>query len=232
MRVGIVQSNYLPWRGYFDLIDDCDLFVFLDDVQYTPRDWRNRNLIKTSSGTAWLTVPVEHDRETLIQDARIDYSKRWIDKHVKTLTQAYAKAPFFESYSPALFSILRSRPDTISRLNVQTCTWIMSALGINTKTAMSAELAPNGAKDDKLLAILRATNAQSYLSGPTAKSYIDPGKFRSAGIKLEYKRYAYPEYQQLHGAFIAKVSAVDLLFNCGPGSRAYLKSQEQKELVD
>ena len=229
MRVGIVQPSYIPWRGYFDLIDDCDLFVFLDDVQYTQRDWRNRNRIKTHAGTPWLTVPVLHDQTTLIRCATIDYSQRWIDKHIATITQAYARAPFFREYARPLFDLLSTRAESISSLNVSLCAWLMSQLGIRTPTAMASSFNAGGAKDDRLLAILSKAKATCYISGPSAKAYIVPAKFGSAGIGLEYKDYEYPEYPQLHGSFIGGVSVIDLLFNCGPASRSYLKSLRQNE---
>ena len=129
MRVGMIQSNYIPWRGYFDFIDDCDLFVFYDDVQYTHKGWRNRNRIKTATGPAWLSVPVLHDRGTTIEAARIAYDNRWVEKHVRSLEAAYAKAPHFERLSVGFFDILRSRPGTISELNVRACHWAMAELG-------------------------------------------------------------------------------------------------------
>ncbi len=231
MRVGIIQSNYIPWRGYFDFIDDCDVFVFYDDVQYTHRDWRNRNRIKTDTGSLWLSVPVLHDRQTLIQDARIDYGTRWIDKHIGSLTHAYGKAPYFQDYAEPFFELLRSRPETISELNVRTCGWIMAQLGIRTQTRMSAEFGVAGEKVERLLRIAQYLAATSYLSGPTAGAYIDAERFRAAGIALEFKVYDYPEYPQLHGAFEPNVTVLDLLFNCGPAARHHLKTRTPNELA-
>src|SRR6188474_3070154 len=137
MKVGMIQSNYVPWRGYFDFIDDVDLFIFYDDVRYTHRNWRNRNRIKTVSGPLWLTVPVVHGNDTLIQDARIDYSRDWIEKHVRTLSIAYAKAPHFRECAEECFAILRERYPTISALNVALCRWVMGKLRVATRTCMS-----------------------------------------------------------------------------------------------
>jgi hypothetical protein len=220
----MIQSNYIPWRGYFDFVDDCDLFVYYDDVRYTHRDWRNRNRIKTDQGPMWLSVPVLHDQRTLIQDARIDYSTRWWDKHIRSLTLAYKKAPHFGRYAEGFFQILQARPATISELNVRACGWIMSQLGIRTRTCMSREFGIVGDKAERPLRIAQHLAATSYLSGPTAKPYTDPQKFRAAGIGLEFKIYDYPEYPQLHGAFEPNVTVLDLLFNCGPDARRFLKS--------
>jgi hypothetical protein len=225
----MIQSNYIPWRGYFDFIDDCDLFVYYDDVKYTHKDWRNRNRIKTDRGPIWLSVPVLHDQGTLIQDAHIDYSSRWPDKHIRSLTLAYRKAPHFERYAGAFFELLQARPETISELNVRACAWLMTQLGIRTPTRMSRELGIAGDKSERPLRIAQHLAATSYLAGPTAKPYTDAAKYRAAGIALEFKVYEYPEYPQLHGAFEPNVTALDLLFNCGPEARRYLKSLTQAE---
>jgi hypothetical protein len=225
----MIQSNYIPWRGYFDFIDDCDLFVYYDDVQYTHRSWRNRNRIKTDRGPIWLTVPVVHDQDTLIEQACIDYSTRWVDKHVRTLTLAYKKAPHFAAYADAFFDILHDRVRTISELNVKAGAWIMAQLGIRTRTRMSRELGIAGDKVERPLRIVQHLGASAYLVGPTAKPYTDMERFRAAGIALEFKVYEYPEYPQLHGPFEPNVTALDLLFNCGPDARRYLKSLKPAE---
>src|SRR5262245_42016043 len=189
MKVGMIQSNYVPWRGYFDFIDDVDLFVFYDDVQYTPKDWRNRNRIKTRNGLKWLSVPVAHDRATLIQDAHIRYESRWVDKHIRSLSLEYKTAAFFVPYAEEFFEILRSRFRTISELNVHACKWVMRKLGIRTDTRMSSDFAVQGNKSDRPIAILEKLGATSYLSGPASKPYTDVQKFKEAGIGLEFKSY-------------------------------------------
>ena len=224
MRVGMIQSNYIPWRGYFDFIDDCDLFVFYDDVQYTHKGWRNRNRIKTAAGPAWLSVPVLHDRGTTIEAARIAYDNRWVEKHVRSLETAYAKAPHFGPLSGGFFDILRSRPETISELNVRACHWAMAELGITTRTMMSREVATGGDRGTRPLRILRELGANAYLTGPTALDYTPVEGFRDAGIALEVKSYDYVDYPQLHGAFLGEVSILDLLFNLGGDARAAWKS--------
>jgi len=224
MRVGMIQSNYIPWRGYFDFIDDCDLFVFYDDVQYTHKGWRNRNRIKTAAGPAWLSVPVLHDRDTTIEGARIAYDGRWVEKHVRSIELAYARAPHFERLSGRFFEILRSRPDTISELNVRACHWVMAELGITTRTMMSREVGAGGDRSTRPLRMLRELGATDYLTGPTALDYTPADAFREAGIGLEAKSYEYVDYPQLHGAFVGEVTVLDLLFNLGGDARAALKS--------
>lgn len=234
MKVGIIQSSYIPWRGYFDFIDDADLFIYLDDAQYSKGTWRNRNKIKTANGTLWLTVPVSFRLSAeacKIEDIKIDYAKNWAEKHIKTLTQSYSKAPFFRPGAEELFDLLRRRYESISQLNTTLNAWIMRQLHITTETRMSAELQATGLKTDRLIDLLAKVGATTYISGPSARDYLDIKKFREAGIGLEFKSYEYPEYPQLHGPFEAHVSVLDLLFNCGPQARNFLKSTAENEKV-
>lgn len=225
MRVGIIQSNYIPWRGYFDFIDDVDLFMFYDDVQYTHKNWRNRNKIKTHQGPLWISVPVMHDSSTLIQDARISYDNRWIDKHVRSITLAYQSAPYFDLYANDFFDILRLRLPTISDLNVTICKWVMQKLRIETPTIMSGKFSEiKDTKFERPIRILKILGATHFLSGGTAKEYTNIENYKAAGITLEFKSYEYSAYPQLHGPFEPFVTVLDLLFNCGENSRTYLKS--------
>lgn len=226
MRVGMIQSNYIPWRGYFDFIDDCDVFIFYDDVQYTHKDWRNRNRIKTNDGVIWLTVPVLHERSTLIETARIRYDTRWVEKHIRSLTHAYGKAPHFRDISDEFFAILQSKLETISWLNVAICRWVMAHLNIRTQIRLSSEFKAEGSKFERPLQILRSIGATDYLSGPAARPYTDEAAFRAANIGLSYKAYRYPEYPQIHGPYVPDLSILDLMFNCGETSRQYLKSRD------
>jgi hypothetical protein len=229
-KIAIIQSNYIPWRGYFDFIDDVDLFVFLDDVQYTRRDWRNRNQIKTPNGLIWLTVPVIFSRnnaDTKIENVQVDYSQNWTKKHIESIRTSYCRAPFYKDYADEFFDILNKRYETISKLNVNICKWIMQQLDIKTETKMSSEFNPSGTKTDRLIDILKKAGATSYLSGPAAQNYLEVEKFRDAGISIEYKVYEYAEYPQMHGKFEPHVSVIDLIFNCGRESRRFLKSKRQ-----
>ncbi len=224
----MIQSSYIPWRGYFDFIDDVDLFIFYDDVQYTRRDWRNRNKIKTREGTAWLTIPVHYHHDPsaiqLICDSRIDYSSDWSRKHLLTLKQWYHQARYFETYYGEFSRLFAERYPTLSELNITLCQWTMTQLAIHTPLKKSVEFSPQGEKTPRILDILKKVGADSYLVGPEAKSYLEEDLFQEAGIHLEYKSYEYPPYPQLWGDFTQGVSVLDLLFNVGPDARKYLKS--------
>lgn len=225
MRIGAIQSNYMPWRGYFDFIDEVDLFVIHDDLQYTKNDWRNRNRIKTDVGTPWLTVPV-HYRHTaqLIQDTAIDYGQPWAAKHVNLLRQWYGRAPHFARYADELFDLLRQPHPSLSALNVSLIKWGMAQLGIRTPLRFSSEFGLTGTKTARLVQLMERAGGRIYLSGPAAKSYLEPELFRSRGFGVEYKTYAYAPYPQGPGEFQGAVSIVDLLFNTGPEARRHLKS--------
>jgi hypothetical protein len=232
VRVGIIQSNYIPWRGYFDFIDDVDLFIFHDDLQYTKGDWRNRNKIKTPNGLVWLTVPVRyHKTDQIICETPIDDSQSWCKKHINQIIANYSKAPFFHHYADEFFAIIKQKFETISDLNVMLTRWIMEKLSITTPLRMSSEFEPAGTKTDRLIDILKKVGATIYLSGPSAKDYLETEKFAEACIELEYKSYVYREYLQLWGQFEPTVTILDLLFNCGEHSRDYLKSLKENEKV-
>ena len=232
MKVGIIQSNYIPWRGYFDFIDDVDLFIFHDDLQYTKNDWRNRNKIKTKQDTIWITVSVNYKfTNQLICNTPINYSSRWNIKHINYFKQWYSRARFFTVYADELFEILKQPFETISSLNIGLCKWVMQKLDIKTPTRLSSEFQAQGAKTDRLLEILKKAGATCYLSGPLAKNYLDERQFMAHEIRLEYKTYDYSPYPQLWGDFVGEVTVLDLLFNVGPDARQYLKSQSPNHVV-
>jgi hypothetical protein len=224
-RVAIVQSCYLPWKGHFDLINSVDVFVFLDDVQYTTRDWRSRNKIKRVDGkTAWLSVPVLGGRDQLINQAVVDDSQPWRSKHVQSLRHAYGKTPFGERYLPAVYDALEDESETLlSRLNVRLTKLVAGFLGVTAEFRRSDEFNAPGTKDDKLLAIVKAVGGTSYLSGPSARDYIVPEKFERAGVALAYMDYGgYPAYEQGAGEFEHAVTALDLLCWKGPEAPDYI----------
>ncbi len=232
MKVAIIQSNYLPWRGYFDIIDDVDLFIYYDDVQYTKNDWRNRNKIKTSNGTMWLTVTVNHaSLKQKICDTQIKYESLWHQNHIQQVHNWYQKAPYYSQYIDELCELLNLEYRTISELNRSLCEWIMRKLSIDTQTICATELHPTGRRTERVLSLLKEVSATSYLSGPAAKSYIDNSLFNENGIGLEYKNYDYPVYRQLYGTFEPAVSILDLLFNTGPNAREFLKSRTPNQVV-
>ncbi len=224
LKVAILQSNYIPWKGYFDIIHDVDLFVFYDCVQFTPRDWRSRNKIKTPTGPQWITVPVGNDRNRLIHEVRIA-DPEWQAKHWQTIRQHYAKCVHFERYREWLEHVyVGTTWESLSDLNQATITHIArDLLGLKARFEDSRVYAAEGQKTDRLLDILIKAGATSYLSGPAARDYIDADRFRDSGIELLWKDYAgYPEYPQRHDPFEHGVSVLDLLFNCGPDAPAYI----------
>jgi hypothetical protein len=223
--VAIVQSNYIPWKGYFDLIASADELILFDDMQYTRRDWRNRNKIKTPQGPQWLTIPVQvkgmyHQRI----DATRVADKDWASRHWQSIQHSYARAPHFARYK-ALFEELYLGQDEafLSRINYHFLTAICSLLGIPARITWSTDYESSEGKTERLVHLCRQAGATHYLSGPSARDYIDAELFRQAGIVLCFSKYSgYPEYPQLYPPFDHAVSVIDLLFNTGPEAPRYL----------
>ncbi|MBI4851641.1 MAG: WbqC family protein [Acidobacteria bacterium] len=224
MRVVILQPGYLPWLGFFDQLRRADCFVIYDDVQYTRRDWRNRNRIKTKSGEIYLTVPIINRGRfhQLIKDAEIDYSQNWTYKHLTTISTSYKRAPFFENYYPALVSILSSKPKYLIDLNIQIIQTCANWLAIKTPIIFSSNLNASGSSTLRLVNICKELKADSYLTGDAASAYLDKTLFDKANIKLEYHGYKHPIYNQLYPPFLPYMSIIDLLFSQGDDSLAIL----------
>jgi hypothetical protein len=227
VNVVILQPSYIPWRGYFDQIRRADLFIFYDDVQYDKHGWRNRNQIKTAQGKQWLTIPV-HSKGvtggTHIKDVKIDWSKPWAKNHLKSLTVSYTRAPYFKRYLPLLESFYERRDECLADFTIETTVILARELGnTHTRFLRSSEIhGIDGQKTDRLIQILRSVGATHYISGPSAREYIEPVKFDAAGITLEYMEYDYPEYPQLYPPFDAYVSVLDLLFMKGVDASTYI----------
>ncbi len=225
--VAICQSCYLPWKGYFDLIAGADEFILLDDVQYTRRDWRNRNLIKTRDGLRWLTVPVTvkgrfHQK---IHDVVVS-DRRWRRRHLAALRHAYARAPHFA----ATYTFLEELYDgcgfeRLSRINHRFLAALCRRLDIPTRLSWSVDYCATGDRNERLLTLCRQAGATTYLSGPAARIYLDVDLFARHGISVRWMDYeGYREYPQLHAPFEHHVSIVDLLFNSGPDAVSYLRA--------
>lgn len=225
--IAIVQSNYVPWKGYFDLINTVDEFVILDDVQFTRRDWRNRNRIKTKDGLKWLTIPVESKGKYTqrIRDTRVADSS-WQQQHLATLVKSYSRAAHFGEYRDFLTDLYAScRSEFLSEINHHFLTAICRSLAITTPLKQSDELEILPGKSERLLHICRQLDADCYLSGPSAKEYLDEHAFQQEGIEVQYFDYSgYAEYQQLFPPFEHAVSIIDLIFNTGTNASRYLKS--------
>lgn len=228
MKAAIIQSNYLPWKGYFAIINEVDIFVFLEDVQYTKNDWRNRNKLKTPRGTEWITVPVISGINQKIFEAKIDYSQDWMKKHRKMINANYAASKYYDIYNGEILEIYDKKFETISELNIYAIKKICKILDIDTKFVNSTDLDIGGVKDDKIIEICKQIGADKYLSGPSAKDYIIDEKFEKEGITLEYKNYSgYLEYPQLWGTFNHFVSIIDIIFNCGEKAPYYICNKEK-----
>jgi len=223
-KMAVIQSNYIPWKGYFDIIHDVDQFIFYDDVPYTKNDWRNRNKIKSKQGLHWLTIPVGSRNERLIHEVEIEDSS-WTKKHWETLKQSYSKAPYFNKYKEFFEHFyLGAKWTNLSELNQYLIKTISREfLGIDTDFVDSRDFHPEGQKLDRLIDLLLKAGADLYVSGPAAQSYIHETRFMDAGIKIVYKDYSgYPEYPQLFPPFEHAVSILDTLFNCGPQAPDYI----------
>jgi hypothetical protein len=233
MNVVILQPSYIPWRGYFDQINRADTFIFYDDVQYDKHGWRNRNQIKTSQGKQWLTIPVYKKGVTSgipIMDVCIDWSGSWAKKHLKALTFAYSKAPFFSKYQPWLESVYNRRDEFLAEFTINTTLGLVEKLGIKgTKFLRSSEIPGiDGQKTDRLIQILQSVGATHYLSGPSAREYLETEKFDQVGISLEFINYNYPEYSQLHPPYDPYVTILDLLFMVGEDALAFIEDLQEE----
>lgn len=229
-KVAILQSNYLPWKGYFDIIAQVDLFIFYDDVQYTKNDWRNRNCIKTAMGGQWLTIPCGSKAKRMINEVTLT-DHRWQTQHWEQLRQHYRKAPFFKAYQAFFEDFYLGRKWTnLSELN----RYLIEQISINflnirdTQFDCSSRFELTQRKGLRVLELLKKTDATSYLSGPAAKNYLDETDFRECNIKLLWMDYdGYPSYRQLHPPFEHAVSIVDLLFNLGDEAKHYIGRSEK-----
>jgi hypothetical protein len=225
--IAVVQSNYIPWRGYFDLINSVDEFILYDDVQYTIRDWRNRNIIKTQNGPRWLTIPVEVKgkyfqkiKDTVISDTT------WGRKHWASIIHNYSRAKYFLIYRELFKDLyLRSEDKLLSQINYRFIIAICQILGIRTTISRSMDYNLVGDKTDRLVHLCKQAGATAYVSGPSAKAYLDEDVFRNEGIAVAYIDYSgYPEYRQLYPPFEPSVTIIDLIFNEGPSATGYMKS--------
>ena len=231
-RVAIVQSNYIPWKGYFDLIAAVDEFVLYDDVQYTRRDWRNRNRIKTPGGPRWLTIPVATKGR---YEQRIDETAvtgdAWAADHWKAIRHSYARAPGFEHCEPALEELyLGTREPLLSQINERFLRGICSLFGIDTPISRSDGHGAGAGRTERLVSFCERAGATHYVSGPAAREYLDETLFHDAGVAVSYFDYAgYPEYPQLYPPFDHRVSVVDLLLHTGAEAPRYMKCVRHRQ---
>jgi hypothetical protein len=220
----ILQSSYIPWKGYFDLINLADEFIFYDDVQYTRLDWRNRNKIKTSDGVKLLTIPVGYNMDWKIYEVEMK-KQLWKKKHKKTIEQNYSRAAHFDEFKNILNEVYDNELNNLSEFNQKATKIIAKKLGINTKFSDVRDYSPVGHRTERLIDLLKKAGADKYVSGPSAKNYLKESRFEEEGIKLEYFSYeGYPEYTQLYGPFVHEVSVLDLIFNEGKNAVKFMKT--------
>lgn len=222
----ILQSNYIPWKGYFDLMHEADEFVLFDDRQFTRRDWRNRNQVKSEGGAQWMTIPVISKNKYFQRIDETEVADRaWASKHWRTLVHLYGDSPHFSSYADRIEALYRAAAEEqmLSRVNRLFLEGIGDALGLKTPLRWSSEFGDSEGKTARLVSLCLATGSDRYLSGPAARSYIDAEEFGRAGITLDFKSYdGYPEYPQRHPPFTHGVTVLDLLFNVGPNAPWYI----------
>ncbi len=223
-----MQSNYIPWKGYFDLINSVDEFIFYDCVQYTKHDWRNRNKIKTAAGAKWLTIPVQTSdlftAITTVAEAQIADAD-WRRKHWSSISQNYSRARYFKTYAPTFEELYRSDETSLSKINQLFITKICSLIGIETQISDSTRYELIGDRNERLVNLCKQSGADIYLSGPAAQSYLDASLFEKEGIQVEWMDYSgYPEYTQLFPPFDHYVTILDLIFNEGPQAPQFMKS--------
>jgi hypothetical protein len=224
MTCVILQPSYIPWRGYFHLIQKADVFVFYDDVQFDRNGWRNRNRIKTPRGPEWLTIPVRSAGARLkILEMEVAWEKDWAASHLSKIRQSYARAPFFERYRPMLERWYGQHPEKLADFTIETTIELARELGIRrTQFIRSSTLKCDGAKTGRLVKILKMLGASLYISGPAAKAYLEEDLLAKEGIALQWMTYDYPPYPQLHGDYDPQLSILDLLLMAGPEAPAYI----------
>jgi hypothetical protein len=234
-RVAIIQSNYIPWKGYFDIINSADEFILFDDVQYTKRDWRNRNKIKTSDGLKWLTIPVEVSGKYLqkIRDVKVA-DAAWGSRHWEIIKQCYANAPHFKEFRGIFEDLyLNTREVYLSQINFRFIQSVNKILGIATPISWSCAQQNITDRSKRLLCICKEAGANEYVSGPSAKDYLDVELFQKEGVNVKWMDYSgYPEYGQQFLPFEHAVSVIDLIFNEGNNSPQFMKSFVQKSGVN
>ena len=215
-----MQPGYLPWLGFFELMYNCDLFVLLDDVQYTKKDWRNRNRIRTREGWIWLTVPVltKDKQNQLINEAKINSSTDWRRKHLRTIEINYYKAKYFNNYFPYFEKLYASDWGYLVDLDAEIISWIAKALDIKTTILESSVLNIEGKREDKIINICKKLGAEEFYDSKAAQNILDLEKFWENDITVKFQNYPHPIYKQIYEPFIPYMSVIDLLFQYGPES--------------
>jgi hypothetical protein len=226
-KIAILQSNYIPWIGYFDIINSVDEFVIYDSVQYTKNDWRNRNLIKTANGPIWLTIPIATSRlgNQSIREAKIS-GPLWTRKHWKSIEMSFVKSPYFEVFRDEWLSWYEKAGalDRLHDVNVLFLRGICKQIGIHSKILLDSDISYSGlTPSEKLISICKSLRADTYITGPAGLNYLDKDSFADKEIRIDVMDYGcYEAYRQGHGAFTSNVSILDLLANVGVQAKSHL----------
>ena len=225
-KVAILQSNYIPWKGYFDLVNSVDEFILYDEMQYTKNDWRNRNKIKTAQGVQWLTIPVKQGSLSQTISETKTASNTWSSKHAKTLALAYGRSRHFREFWPQFEPLyMDGREYFLSRINFEFMRAVNGILGIDSHITWSNDYRLVGDRSERLVNLCKQAGAEEYITGPSALNYMNASVFHGSGISVKVVDYGgYPEYAQLYPPFKHEVSILDLIFNEGADARKYMKS--------
>jgi len=232
MKVAIMQPTYLPWSGYFGLMNYVDIFVILDDVQFAKRSWQQRNQIKTNQGPKWLTLPIISKglREQKINQTEIDCASNFHQSHRKAIEHNYSKSTFFDSTYPELMPLINNQQKLLTELTIPIISLIKQYLEIRTKLVFSSQLSCSGKKADLLANICKKVDASLYISPPGSRDYLDSSTaFINNEIPIKYYTFEHPFYRQLHGEFTPYMSVIDMIFNIGKDSISLIKGSSSLE---
>lgn len=225
--LAVLQPGYLPWLGYFDLLSKADVFVHYDDVQFDKHGWRNRNRVKGPKGAIWLTVPVLHHGRggQSILEVEIDDRRNWRRKHLSTISQLYAHAPFVDAFLPGLRAIIERPWRRLVDLDLALIDWLAAQIGISTPCYRASQLDVGGDRIERLVNLCKHLGASRYISGNAARDYLDVTRFAAASIEVVWHDYAHPTYAQQHGEFVPYLSVLDLVLNAGARSLSVLSQR-------
>lgn len=245
MKMVILQPMYIPWMGYFGMMQQADIFIFHDDIEFVRQSWQRRNQIKVpenNGGSKWLSVPIEKDQGQNINEVRINNNIDWQDDHWAEIKSAYSEeavpyggehAEYFEDYANVIREIYQKDWEYLSNLTTTTVEILAEQIGVgDLEIRSTSEMDVSGDKTDRVINILNTVGADEYISGPGAKDYLDVDSFRANGISLYWHEFTHPEYPQPYGEFQSHMSAIDFLFNVGPDSERMLREAETGSLVE
>jgi hypothetical protein len=230
-----MQPTYLPWLGFFDLIDQSQVFIFLDNVQFEKQSWQQRNRIRTSKGLEWLTIPslIKGRSHQLINEVRINYSSNFAKRHLRALGMNYQRAPYLSNYFPELQAILNSEILSLCEFNISLIKWLSAVMGIQANFLRSSELEGQGKRASLLVNLCEKVLSNNYLSTYGSKDYLisEYDTFMGAGIEVRLHNYQHPEYRQLYSPFLPYASVIDLLLNEGERSLEIIRSGRREPII-